>query len=810
MPESNLLEPLLKKRKKKKRRSVASLMGNSGDDSPSSVELSAMFRNGARKKRPTSRVSTAGKKTRRQSAASLMARGDAVGAASAIGPGRILSDALIQVAVELMKDGHLSLIQKVVLGGGATFGPLGAAKILQAIPQGLIRDSLTAPDLPLCDDPFFSRHANAALAEFCAEAVAAKSSLAYGGGRSRSLIFDRVSGGNDVVVGIKATPPVGDCVVVLDSLEDCVGEANVESSSKSGRWVLKCSTPKMAEAVAESGMTVMRGANRMSYSRVLMAAATLSSPKKQGCSEELRRLLVFGNREDESATGRQRIADSASQDTISASKKEKQKTTLHGGKLGRIISEFNNSQSAAMSASLSQRLTLVQGPPGTGKTAVAVAVLARWALESRLYKTKGDDGMVKILATADSNVAVDNLLDGLKKANPTLKLVRLGRAGAVIRPDLAKYYLDETMSYEEKHAKLRKAEIVCATCIGAGSEMLERFEFTRVLVDEAAQIREGVTLVPLVRGANQLVLVGDQCQLPPTVLAEPSVAEKKRQDVIYDEPLFTRLLRAIPPRLLDTQYRMHPGLADFVKDAVYAGLLKSGVRGQNREFRGPLYASMQALANFDGDDIDVPYHRFGEEDVTNDDGAYPVLFHHVEGREQSSKGSASKYNDLEADVLSSLVEVVLGADPYLQPSDVAIIAPYAEQVKAISRRVQRKSVEVSSVDAYQGRQKDVILISTTRSNDYNNLGFVADWRRLNVALTRAKRLVVVVGHAPTLAADSGIWRPFLTWVKEKAFVTPSSRRILTRLNLLDKHDPQTLRSAALRRTPSLRAALTGR
>jgi superfamily I DNA and/or RNA helicase len=138
------------------------------------------------------------------------------------------------------------------------------------------------------------------------------------------------------------------------------------------------------------------------------------------------------------------------------------------------------------------------------------------------------------LATSDSNIAVDNLLEGL--INAGVRAVRLGRPDAV-RPDLLQHSVDWSStaddSYDERQRKIRSAEVVCATCIGAGSDALERFKFPAVLIDEATQATEGATLVPICRGARQLVLLGDQCQLPPTTLSNHPLAA--------GTPLFTRL-----------------------------------------------------------------------------------------------------------------------------------------------------------------------------------------------------------------------------------------------------------------------------
>ncbi|KAH8061423.1 hypothetical protein JL722_4041 [Aureococcus anophagefferens] len=256
------------------------------------------------------------------------------------------------------------------------------------------------------------------------------------------------------------------------------------------------------------------------------------------------------------------------------------------------------------------------------------------------------------------NAAVDNLLEGARGPG-RLRLARLGQPEAV-RPELLRYCADARSAYDAKMALVRDADVVCATCVGAGADLLDRFHFDRVLVDEAAQATEPVCLV----------LVGDQCQLPPTVL------DAKQGEVA--KPLFTRLLATVRPHLLDTQYRMHPVLSAFANDAVYAGRLCDGVHPRDRALEDRVLRSVGAAVGAEGLAAALPF----------------ALVH----------------------------------------------------VRAVRRALRNAGVdcaavglEVSSVDAIQGREKEVVILSTVRANAEGKLGFVADWRRLNVALTLALR-----------------------------------------------------------------------
>ena len=186
-----------------------------------------------------------------------------------------------------------------------------------------------------------------------------------------------------------------------------------------------------------------------------------------------------------------------------------------------------------MKAALERRLTLIQGPPGTGKTHTSVAIV-RGMLEI---------GHGPVLCTSDSNTAVDNMVEGLAKAG--VNVIRLGRPEAV-RPDLARYQIENAIppgatkheAYQAQLWAVRNAQAVCATCSGSGSDFLDRINFSAVMLDEASQVTEPMSLVPLANGCQQLVLVGDHKQLPPTVVSRD--AELAGMTL----SLFDRLIRA--------------------------------------------------------------------------------------------------------------------------------------------------------------------------------------------------------------------------------------------------------------------------
>jgi len=411
---------------------------------------------------------------------------------------------------------------------------------------------------------------------------------------------------------------------------------------------------------------------------------------------------------------------------------------------------LNASQRLAVQGAASNRLTLVQGPPGTGKTAVAIRILQHWA-RLALADAKPGENPSPILATSDSNIAVDNLVEGC--ANVGLRVVRLGRPEA-IRPELLRHCIDRPSdnkgngggwsnysgvspsAFKERMKTLKNAQVVCCTCIGSGGDILDSLTFERVMVDEATQATEPAVLVPLTRGCRQLVLVGDHCQLPPTVLS--TRAEEEGLGV----PLFSRMVACgVPPFMLDTQYRMHPAISMFPSDLFYGGKLNDGVTPPER----------RPLQGF-------PWPR--EE--------FPVAFIPVTESFETDDG-VSKANEAEAvEVCNAVVSLLEGGQCTV--SDIAVVTPYAAQVRLIRRQLREvlprgpPFVEVSSTDGFQGREKEAVVFSAVRSNTYGAVGFVSDWRRINVSFTRARRALIVVGNPDTLRrGDPDTFGAWISW-----------------------------------------------
>ncbi|CAJ1351779.1 unnamed protein product [Effrenium voratum] len=245
--------------------------------------------------------------------------------------------------------------------------------------------------------------------------------------------------------------------------------------------------------------------------------------------------------------------------------------------------KLNRSQEAAMRLVLERRrrFSLIQGPPGTGKTTTAVSIICGW-----LRTRRGP-----VLASAFSNRGTDNLAEVLH--NLGVRVLRMG-----LCPQDRPYSFESRLrecGRSRGDAGLRHVletiDVVCATCIGCGMGPLDRIKFPFIVIDEAAQVIEPAVILPLGKGAVQAVLVGDQCQLPATVLSQE--AQKGGLDI----SMFDRLLSmGMEMQFLSEQYRMHPQIASFPSWRFYRGELKSAVKESERQLpRGLVLSSHVAL-----------------------------------------------------------------------------------------------------------------------------------------------------------------------------------------------------------------------
>ncbi|MFD1646201.1 AAA domain-containing protein [Haloarchaeobius litoreus] len=358
---------------------------------------------------------------------------------------------------------------------------------------------------------------------------------------------------------------------------------------------------------------------------------------------------------------------------------------------------------------------LIHGPPGTGKTyTIAKAV--------RAMVERGE----RVLLSAFTNRAVDNALEAIRDTgfedDGLGSIVRIGTKSGV-REDMQDLRLRRHGDPQERAGELESASVVAATTATCGSTVMREQAFDVALVDEAGQLTEPGTLAA-VNLADRFVLVGDHQQLPPVV----------RADTDLSRSLFERMMNTHPEAgvLLDRQYRMSQRIQAFPSREFYDGQLR------------PATGEVAARSLADLDHVDV-----GALPDSLRDGVSMV----------DTPGDDGRHTDaVEAAEVRRVVDAYLEAG--LEPEDIGVIAPFRAQVAEITRDVP-VGVAVDTVDRFQGSAKEVIVVSFVASGDLDSPIF-EDYRRVNVALTRAKRSLVLVGDSETLATDD-VYARMVDW-----------------------------------------------
>lgn len=489
-----------------------------------------------------------------------------------------------------------------------------------------------------------------------------------------------------------------------------------------------------------------------------------------------------------------------------------------GGETSRWFNEDLNTlqKDAVLEAVDSNRLYMIHGPPGTGKTVTLTEVIAQGVYDDR-----------KILASAPSNVAVDNLLDNLIKQG--LDVVRIGHP-ARTHPDLRDHTLDarlkERQAFRKSESKRREAlqlieerntltapsgkwrrglddeeihhlasenkgsrglsperieemskylnlnhqidelfsesdrledraigrllnevDVICCTNTTAGSDLLAGYKFDWVCIDEATQATEPSCLIPITKG-HKLIMAGDHRQLPPTVLNETAKADG------LSTSLFERMMdlhRNDVSTTLSVQYRMHRDIMSFSNQMFYENQMSASSNVRDHTLKDfPCYHPESVSNQFQ----DVLRER-------------PIInwvdTAEIDAPERRHEESHSLFNPVEVKVVRDLLDGLL--ETGLSPSRLATISPYKAQVELLRNKLQNNnSLDIDTIDGFQGREKDVVVISFVRNNESGAVGFLQDERRLNVSLTRAKRKLLLVGDRPTLTKHP-IYRSLLDHVR---------------------------------------------
>lgn len=422
---------------------------------------------------------------------------------------------------------------------------------------------------------------------------------------------------------------------------------------------------------------------------------------------------------------------------------------------------LNASQLTAVEAILeNEDLLVVHGPPGTGKTTTLVEAIKQLV-------ARGE----KVLVSAPSNAAVDHIAkELLRKSVRLLRVGNTSKADETLLPYTPEGKLGESkiqkelkqlriraeefrrmaLKYKRSFGKaereqrqllfkevknirseirnlqsyheekfMNEAQVILGTPVGLYDAGVEKLQFETLVLDEAGQCLEPLAwcILPL---AKKWVLAGDHLQLPPTVLSEAAAQKGFSRSILE---IAIDKLEAV--YLLNTQYRMRESIAGFSSSYFYKDLLKTALH-------------------------------------LNDNGVH-VYFVDTAGagmeEEQGAEGS-SLQNSGELDIIQKLLET-----ENLEPGDAAIISPYSAQVAAARERFP-SSMRVSTIDSFQGQEKSVILLSLVRSNSDGIIGFLKDYRRMNVAITRAKEKLFVIGDSATIGND-GFFQKFLDYVERR-------------------------------------------
>ena len=410
-------------------------------------------------------------------------------------------------------------------------------------------------------------------------------------------------------------------------------------------------------------------------------------------------------------------------------------------------------------------VAVVHGPPGTGKTTTLVEAI---------YETLHRE--VQVLVCAQSNMAVDWISEKLSERG--VNVLRIGNPTRVtdrmlqdtyerrferhplydqlwgIRRNIRQLYDSREGNRENRHQKIARlkekateleypineslfadARVIACTLTGSAHHLLTGRRFGTLFIDEAAQALEASCWIAIQK-ADRVILAGDHRQLPPTVKSPAALSGG------LDKTLMQTICENKPRcvSMLTVQYRMADDIMQFPNQEFYDGLLQSdpGVK-----YRGIL----------DWDTAVEWVEAGGEE--------RPFRFPFEEGETLASDG-LSRINPVEAELaLQTLHDYIerIGKDRILyERLDIGIISPYKGQVHLLRKMLRKDSywkplrhlISINTVDGFQGQERDIILISMVRQNEQGQVGFLADLRRMNVAITRARMKLIIIGHSPTL------------------------------------------------------------
>lgn len=452
-----------------------------------------------------------------------------------------------------------------------------------------------------------------------------------------------------------------------------------------------------------------------------------------------------------------------------------------------FVQGLNASQQKALDLiAEAEDVGFIHGPPGTGKTTTLVHAIKGTVKNEQ-----------QVLVCAPSNAAVDLLVDKLSEQG--LNVIRIGHPARVTEQTLSKtldsrisehanfhelrtlrkkmeqvkgmaYKFKRDFGYQEKQNRrlllqeskalkadadvlefyivndlLQRAEVICTTLVGSSHPVLRGRKFKTVFIDEAAQALEPATWIPILR-SGRVIFAGDHQQLPPTIKSNDAA----RQGL--SKTLFEKGIARHPSSsaILTVQYRMHEDIMKFSSTYFYKDQLVA-----HDTVKAELLRPNQPPVEF----IDTAGCSY------------------VEGQD---KETLSRFNEEEAQLLIHRIEVLveeIGPDEWIDRKlTIGIITPYRAQVDYLHKLAEaseileplNKLVAINTVDAFQGQERDVIAISFVRSNEKSEVGFLGDIRRTNVAMTRARKKLIMVGDTATLGSHP-FYVEMIDYVQDKGF-----------------------------------------
>lgn len=430
------------------------------------------------------------------------------------------------------------------------------------------------------------------------------------------------------------------------------------------------------------------------------------------------------------------------------------------------LPRLNDSQVNAIRYAMNYPFTLIQGPPGTGKTTTIAGLVYNFLQAKREpilvcgpsnisveHITRNIANIGSIVVVRLMSWSLDSLTSSVDDYTVSHLIYKLDNPDSRRLAELQEARMNgslndaESKEYSRIREKLEKrivseADVVCCTCDTAGSARLQDLCFTRVIIDESTQTIEPRILIPILHGSRQVILVGDHCQLGPNIMS------KKVDEAGLGVSMFQRLVQLgmRPVRLL-TQYRMHPTLSEFPSNYFYEGSLLNGTNSRDRIPTRAVFPWPQPTI--------------------------PMFFYNSQGDEELSDSGSSFINRFEAGLVSQIISKLCHAG--VNPRDIGVITPYAGQryflktflTSAGDLPVEFYSyIEIASVDSFQGGERDYIILSCVRCNTRSSIGFLKDPRRLNVAITRAKRGLIIIGAARVLSRNP-LWYSLIKFFQEK-------------------------------------------